>query len=123
MSQGPPRLVRALAALELLARFFAAVVGSGCSTVAVILRTALRRGPPPRSGFLRIPLAATSERWATLEACLVTLTPGTTAVEVDLERRHLVLHVLDVSDPDRVRAAIRRDVQSAIERLSGGPGA
>lgn len=123
MSARPSRLARALAALELLARFAAAVVVSGFSTVAVILRAALRRGPPPRPGFLRIPLSVTSERWATLEACLVTLTPGTTVVEIDLARRQLVLHVLDVSDPERVRAAIRRDFEAAIERLAGGVGA
>ncbi len=44
----------------------------------------------------------------------VSLTPGTTTIDVAPDRSRLVLHVLDAPDPERVRTEIDRTLRSAI---------
>jgi multicomponent K+:H+ antiporter subunit E/multicomponent Na+:H+ antiporter subunit E len=50
---------------------------------------------------------------------MITLTPGTTTIDIDLERREMLLHVLDASDLDGMLAAIRRDFERYLVVLFG----
>lgn len=49
-----------------------------------------------------------------LLAQCITLTPGTTTVEVSADGRTLVLHAFDAADPDAVRAGIDATLKRAI---------
>ncbi len=109
--------MRALAAAELLLRFLRAVVLSGAQTVRVILAGALPG--EPAAALLRVRFSPLSRRGAALLGCLVSLTPGTTTIDVDLERRELLLHVLDASDPEALAAGIRRDFERPLAVLCG----
>jgi multicomponent K+:H+ antiporter subunit E/multicomponent Na+:H+ antiporter subunit E len=59
-------------------------------------------------GLVRIPIGERSERGVAVSALATTLSPGTVLVDVDWERRDLLLHVIDASDPDAVRARLQR---------------
>lgn len=44
----------------------------------------------------------------------ISLTPGTTTIDIARDRSHLVLHVLDAPDPEAVRASIDRTLRRGI---------
>jgi len=48
----------------------------------------------------------------------ITLTPGTTTVDLIDDDQTLVVHAFDADDPDAVRAGIERSLKSAILRFS-----
>lgn len=108
-----------VAVVVLPLRFAWALVTSGVRTVGVILRTGLRLGPPPPAGFVRMAFAPMSARGAALLGCMITLTPGTSVIDVDLEAREMLLHMLDTSDAASVVEAIRREFEPGLVALFG----
>lgn len=115
-----PRWMRQMWAAGLLTwRFLMAVVVSGMQTVAVIARTSLGERTPPPAAFLRVRFAPMSEQGAALLGCMVTLTPGTTTIDIDIERYELLVHVLDASDTQAVVDGIRRDFEPGLVALFG----
>lgn len=110
-------LGRLLAAAVLLLRFLRAVAISGAQTVTVILRSGLGPGRAPPTALLRVRFAPMNARGAALLGCLVSLTPGTTTLDIDMRRRELLLHVLDASDTDGLLAGIRRDFEPGLQVL------
>jgi multicomponent Na+:H+ antiporter subunit E len=57
-------------------------------------------------GVVAVPLTATTDLEITLLSCLITLTPGTLALDVSDDRSTLFVHALDVDDPDQFRRSI-----------------
>lgn len=112
-------LRRLRAALALALHFLAAVPVSGLQTAGVILRSALRRREAPPSALVRMRFAPMSARGAALLSCMVSLTPGTTVIDVDMERRELLLHLLDASDAPALVADIRRRFEPGLLELFG----
>ena len=110
---------RPVAALLLLLRFLLAVVVSGAQTAVVILRASRGGKGSPTSAFVRLRFAPLDERGAALLGGMITLTPGTTTIDIDLERREMLLHVLDASDLDGLVTAIRRDFERYLVVLFG----
>lgn len=66
----------------------------------------LRRLEAP--GIVRVPIGDRSDRGVAISALATTLSPGTVFVDVDHERGDMLLHVIDASDPDAVRAQLQR---------------
>jgi multisubunit Na+/H+ antiporter MnhE subunit len=66
----------------------------------------LRRLEQP--GVVRIPIGARSEHGVAVSALATTLSPGTVLIDIDWDRGDLLLHVIDASDPDRVRERLQR---------------
>src|SRR3990167_325234 len=99
---------RLTAAIALPWRFTAAMVTSGLQTVGTIARHGLAIGAPPPAAFVRIGVAPMSAQGAALLGCMISLTPGTTVVDIDLPRRQMVLHMLDTRDADAAVETIRR---------------
>jgi multisubunit Na+/H+ antiporter MnhE subunit len=54
------------------------------------------------------------ERGAALLGSMISLTPGTTVIDIDVAAREMVLHMLDMSDAASALAAIRRDFEPAV---------
>jgi multisubunit Na+/H+ antiporter MnhE subunit len=108
-----------MAAMVLLLRFLKAVVVSGFQTVGVILRASFGSRRPPAAAFVRVRFAPMSEQGAALLGCMVTLTPGTTTIDIDMASRELLLHVLDASDTDAMVEGIRRDFEPGLLTLFG----
>lgn len=66
----------------------------------------LRRLEQP--GLVRVPIGSRSERGVAVSALATTLSPGSVLIDVDWDRRHMLLHVIDARDPDEVRARLER---------------
>lgn len=112
-------MTRMLAIIGLLLRFVRAIFISGLQTVAVILRSGRPGGAPPPVALVRVRFAPMSEPGVALLGSMVSLTPGTTTIDIDMERRELLLHVLDASDTDALVAGIRQDFEPGLRRLFG----
>jgi multisubunit Na+/H+ antiporter MnhE subunit len=107
---------RAGALAVLVLRFLRESVSSGWVTARLILRGT----SDLRAGFVRMTYDDLDEAGVALLGALVTLTPGTTAVDIDPGRRELLLHVLDLSRAEETVAAIRHDFEQPLLALLGG---
>jgi multisubunit Na+/H+ antiporter MnhE subunit len=101
-------------------RFGWALLGSGVQTVAAIVRRGLAIGAPPAATFVRIRFAPMSDQGVALLGCMISLTPGTTVIDIDLVRREMVLHMLDPSNATAAIAAIRRNFEAPLLAWFGG---
>lgn len=110
-------MTRAGALALLVARFVREVVVAGWVTAGIILGGPARLQP----GFVRLRYGEIDETGAALLTALVTLTPGTTAVDLDPERREILLHLLDVRRSETVLEGIRRDFERPLRALFGRP--
>lgn len=108
---------RVTAAFVLLLRFVRAVFVSGLQTVATILRSGGPKGEPPPVALLRVSYAPMSPQGAAMLGGLVSLTPGTTTIDIDLERHELLLHVLDGSDQQGLVEGIRQEFEPYLQVL------
>lgn len=110
---------RPIAAIALLLRFLGAVVVSGLQTVRVILWVSTSRDRRPEAAYLRMGFAPMSETGAAILGSMISLTPGTTVIDVDMERREMLLHVLDARDTTSLVAGIRRNFERYLVVLFG----
>lgn len=101
---------RSHALAVLLSRFLWAVVVSGLQTAWVIARGHRR----PVAGFVRMRFAPMSEAGAALLGSLITLTPGTTTIDVDTERCEMLLHLLDASHAEATVTRIREKFERPL---------
>lgn len=109
--------MKRLTALALLGiNFLKDVVASGWTTTLIIL---FRRNSL-RPGFVRLAYGELPETASNFLGALVTLTPGTTTVDIDLERGEFLLHLLDMDRADATLDSIRRDFLRPIRTLFGG---
>lgn len=104
------------ALLVLLWRFISAMLLSAWATSRIILTGS----DAPRRGFARFAYDDLHEAGVVVLAALVTLTPGTSTVDIDLQRRELLLHVLDTEDIENTLNTIRRDFLLPLRCLFGG---
>lgn len=68
--------------------------------------------PRMRPAIVGVPLEVRTEGQITLLAILITLTPGTLALDVSPDRRTLLVHAMFAADADQVR----RDIKWGFER-------
>ena len=94
---------------------------SGLQTVVIILQAG-RQGSGPSAAFIRIKFSPLTEQGAALLGSMVSLTPGTTTIDIDMQRHELLLHVLDSSDSDAMVAGIRRDFEPGLRKIFGKEG-
>jgi multicomponent K+:H+ antiporter subunit E/multicomponent Na+:H+ antiporter subunit E len=97
---------------RLFLRFFGHCVLSGVSTAGIILK---RTAPP--AGFVRFHFVPMSMTGAAVLGAMVTLTPGSSAIDIDMERREILLHLLDTRLTKASVEAIRRDFEHDISLL------
>ena len=95
------------AAVLLPLRFGWAMLASGVQTVAAIVRRGLAIGTA-------LSLIAIAALGAALLVCMISLTPGTTVIDIDLVRREMVLHMLDANNAAAEVDAIRRDFEPPL---------
>jgi multisubunit Na+/H+ antiporter MnhE subunit len=104
---------RASAALVLLTRFVVQVVVSGLATSWAIVRP----GEAPLPGLARMRFSNLDPVGAALLGCMISLTPGTTAIDIDMERGEILLHLLDASDPAKVMATIHEQFEGLMQQI------
>ena len=111
---------RLLAVLQLLLRFGKAMVASGVQTLRIIVLHGLRLRPLPPSGLRSVTFAPMQPRGVALLAAMVSLTPGTTVIEIDMERHEMLIHMLDTREAEVAAADIRATFETPLLVLFGG---
>jgi multicomponent Na+:H+ antiporter subunit E len=101
------RVVR-MAALALL--FVRELILSALRVAALVIRPRLDLRP----ALVAFPLTVTSDVEITLLANLITLTPGTLSVDVSPDRRHLLIHAIDVRDREGLIRSIREGLEAKV---------
>lgn len=94
-------------ALRLLGRLLVDIVVSNIEVARRIL------GPESslQSRFIWMPIAIENPQGIAVLAAMITMTPGTLAVDVTPDRRWLLIHALNVAD----EAAVLRDIRDRYE--------
>jgi multicomponent K+:H+ antiporter subunit E len=67
-----------------------------------------------RSDYVTVPLALTTPEAITVLAGTITMTPGTVSVELSADGRALLVHGLDVPDPEALVADIKRRYEARL---------
>ncbi|MDT8441979.1 MAG: Na+/H+ antiporter subunit E [Desulfuromonadales bacterium] len=104
--------IRPLLISRLLLRFSVQCLLSGLTTARTILH-----GRQPPAGFARISFAPMSEAGAALLGAMVSLTPGTTMIDIDMRQRTCLLHLLDTRQEQASIEFIRTRLEPDIARL------
>ena len=69
--------------------------------------------------FIEVPLAIEDPFVATILASIVTLTPGTLSVDIDIPRRILLIHAFNARDAAAVSADIKARYEAPLKEIFG----
>jgi multicomponent Na+:H+ antiporter subunit E len=105
--------LRRIARLKLL--FWRELWLSAFRVARLVLRPDLERHLRP--AIVAYPLNVTRDAEITLLANLITLTPGTLSVEVTEDRKHLLIHAIDLGDRDAFIAEIRDGFEKRVKEV------
>jgi len=108
-------MTRTRAFLLLLASLLKELTLSGWSMARVILAPRGQVQP----GFARLAYGDLGPGAASLLGVLVSLTPGTTSLDIDTERREVLLHLVDSRQTEATLAAIERDFVQPLRAVFG----
>ena len=109
---------KVFAALHLFAIFVWAIFTSGVDTLRIILRHKLGHPLPP-ARFIHMPFTLMSELGVSLLTNMISLTPGTTALDIDIKNHQILLHVLDATDVQGVADSVRNTFEPDLITLFG----
>lgn len=101
---------RSVRVVSLALVFLHELVHSAVRVGLMVLRPRLEVRP----AFIAFPLSVKSDVEITLLANLVTLTPGTLSVDVSVDRKHLLIHAIDVTDREEVIRSIRDGLERKV---------
>jgi multicomponent K+:H+ antiporter subunit E/multicomponent Na+:H+ antiporter subunit E len=106
-------MTRAWPALALAVDFLWHVVTAGLTTAWWIVR----RGPRLHPVVIALPYTGLSRTGVVIYGCLLSLTPGTTTIDVDVSTRTLRLHLLDGHRADATAEEVRRRFETRLQRV------
>lgn len=95
------------------------VLSQALQANAFIVRSVVRPGRYVHAGILTVPLHSPSDGVLSFVANVIALTPGTATIEVLSSPPALVLHVLDVGDPEEVARGVY-ELEELTVRAFGG---
>lgn len=104
-----PRFVQRTLALLRFAWFVYTDVIEG---LWLVLSIVLGLRPLTCSGIVAIPLGERTENGVTVTAWAMTLSPGSVLIDVDWERRVMLFHFIDATQPEE----LRKKIQTFYER-------
>lgn len=67
--------------------------------------------------FIQLPLDLTSDLAISLLANSITLTPGTLSAQLSADRRYLLVHALNETEPDTLVAAIKQRYEQPLKEI------
>lgn len=97
--------------------FIAEIVRASLDVARIVAARQLAVAP----AVLALPLRRPGPRMATAFGLLLTLTPGTLALDYDMSRGVLYVHVLDATQRERVEAGLRAIETRLLAWLDAGP--
>ncbi|MFL5332299.1 MAG: Na+/H+ antiporter subunit E [Geminicoccaceae bacterium] len=107
----PPQLRRPLKVLEYCGVVVWDIILANLQVARLILRVPNDR---LRSRYVTVPLALTSPEAITVLAGTITMTPGTVSAELSADGRALLVHGLDVPDPEALVADIKSRYEARL---------
>lgn len=109
----PPRLVRPVTAVRLVATVLFDIVVANWQVAKRVLGPLDRLHPC----FVEVPLDLEDDFIATILGGIVTMTPGTVSVDIDQERRLLLVHALDAEDPEGLVRTIKARYEAPLKEV------
>lgn len=109
----PPRLIRPWLALRFCAVFAADVFTANWRVAWRVIGPLHRLSPV----FVEVPLEIHDPFLATLLASVVSLTPGTVAIDIDRQRWVLLVHALDAPDPQALVQEIKARYEQPLQEM------
>ncbi len=110
---GVPRVRRLGPLLVFLMVILRDILLANLMVAWLILRPSSRRRP----AFVSMSLELDNEFTIEILAGVVSLAPGSTSVDISTDRRTLLIHTLDVEDPDALVAQIRERYERRIKEI------
>ena len=107
----PPKLRRPLKMLEYCGVVVWDIILANLQVARLILRVPNEQ---LRSRYVTVPLALTSPEAITVLAGTITMTPGTVSAELSADGRALLVHGLDVPDPEALVADIKSRYEARL---------
>lgn len=83
----------------------------------VVARQVLGPESKLRPGFVWVPLDLTNIHGISALSSIITLTPGTLTAELSEDRRHLLVHCLDIDDPQAIIDDIKRRYEAPMREV------
>jgi multicomponent K+:H+ antiporter subunit E len=90
------------------------ILKSNIAVAGLILRGRRRQ---KTSGFLAIPLELKDRTGLAVLACIITSTPGTAWVDYHSGRNELLIHVLDLTDPEGLTDQIKQSYERRLMEI------
>jgi multicomponent K+:H+ antiporter subunit E len=70
-----------------------------------------------RPEFVEVPLDISHPFVATLLGSIVSLTPGTVSIEIDMDAKRMFVHALDVADREQLIATIKSRYEAPLKEI------
>lgn len=105
--------------LPLALRFFGIVLWDVVVSNLTVARIVLSPGSDPQPAWVPVPLDIRDPTAIVLLATIITTTPGTVSCVVDEERRQILVHALDCSDPAALAEQIKQRYERPLEEILG----
>lgn len=109
-----PRLRRWDQIPVLVAVVLVDILKSNIAVAGLILRGRRRQ---KTSGFLAIPLELRDRTGLAVLACIITSTPGTAWVDYHSGKSELLIHVLDLTDPEGLTEQIKQSYERRLMEI------
>jgi multicomponent K+:H+ antiporter subunit E len=101
-----------------IAEYAAIVLWDICVANVEVARLILfRRADTLRSGFVTVPLELRTPEAITALAGTITMTPGTVSADLSADGRALLVHALEVEDPDALVASIKQRYERRLKEI------
>ncbi len=111
-----PVTIRAVPALRLAMIVLWDIIVSNITVARLVLGPLDR----PRPGWVPVPLDLIHPAGISLFATIITTTPGTVSCTIDEERRIILVHALDCSDPAQMAADMKARYETPLLEIFEG---
>lgn len=101
---------RTFATIGLIAYFLFDLARSSIAVVWEIITPSMHSRPQ----MIRMPLDATEDLEIMLTGNLISMTPGTLTVDVDPDRKYLLIHAMFVDDPEDTIRDLKRGMERRV---------
>ncbi|MDW7774531.1 MAG: Na+/H+ antiporter subunit E [Desulfobulbaceae bacterium] len=100
-----------------LLRYFAVMLWDIVLANLTVARLILGPTARLRPAFIRLPLELRNEFAIVVLANTISLTPGTVSSDLSPDRRTLLIHALDVEDPEQAIARIKQRYEKPLQEI------
>ncbi|MGR3807729.1 multicomponent K+:H+ antiporter subunit E [Pasteurella testudinis DSM 23072] len=105
------------AALQLCVQFFCLMVKSGFATLLLIIKLQFKLKKSLQDSYITLEIPHVSETGLVVLSCLISLTPGTSLLDINSENNRLLLHILDAEKTDESVREIKQKFEPYIMTL------